>query len=518
MKKTGSLVLAVFLLFFMVSCNGSSDEIYSQAMAGTASEGSSAPVSSEASRPGSRAAVESAPSALPKAVDYTLTGQLTVRDFIRDPNPGELTALEIFAEEFMELHPNVTVTVDYYTSDTTEIQQSKKAYSAQTSLELLSGDANYLLFSPKEQMDLIKLSRSGVLTDLRPYWENDPEINPEDYFTPVLDAFSVGGKLASIPMSFAFDGLFLNRQLMEELEVDLDSLAGLDYKMLLDWHGKAVVAEPKLQPTYGGWLQESFFDVERSAYLDLENQTATFSSPEFLEFLTRTGEINEPEAQLDEISRAVLEQEDFVNAALQCKATGKPFPVKYLYYVDRFMEEGSPSLACLSGISPASMAYFSYPLDYLAGPYPWLNTKGQLPVISMEELCIPASIADPALAWEFIKYCLGERDSLELPNKDIFTYYFPLNKQNFMKQMEVYSEGGGHQYRYMAMLGKPMGRFDGKLALEKLEGFLSLPLIPRKLYSIDAKEYLEEFYIQKLITAEECAEKIQGRAEIWLNE
>ena len=45
-----------------------------------------------------------------------------------------------------------------------------------------------------------------------------------------------------------------------------------------------------------------------------------------------------------------------------------------------------------------------------------------------------------------------------------------------------------------------------------------MPLLNGKLYSLDAGEYLEEFYQKGLTTPEECAEKIQGRAEIWLNE
>ena len=37
-------------------------------------------------------------------------------------------------------------------------------------------------------------------------------------------------------------------------------------------------------------------------------------------------------------------------------------------------------------------------------------------------------------------------------------------------------------------------------------------------YNVDVQEFLDEYYVNGLITAEECADKIQGRAEIWLNE
>ena len=37
-------------------------------------------------------------------------------------------------------------------------------------------------------------------------------------------------------------------------------------------------------------------------------------------------------------------------------------------------------------------------------------------------------------------------------------------------------------------------------------------------YNIDLQDYLDEFYINGLTTPEQAAEKIQGRAYIWLNE
>ncbi len=47
---------------------------------------------------------------------------------------------------------------------------------------------------------------------------------------------------------------------------------------------------------------------------------------------------------------------------------------------------------------------------------------------------------------------------------------------------------------------------------------MALPLINSKVYVIDMNEYLTEFYDNKLTTPEQYAEKIQGRAYIWLNE
>ena len=51
-----------------------------------------------------------------------------------------------------------------------------------------------------------------------------------------------------------------------------------------------------------------------------------------------------------------------------------------------------------------------------------------------------------------------------------------------------------------------------------MDEYLSMGLVNRKLYSPDVQEYLDEFYNSCLTTAEQCAEKIQGRVDIWLHE
>ena len=38
------------------------------------------------------------------------------------------------------------------------------------------------------------------------------------------------------------------------------------------------------------------------------------------------------------------------------------------------------------------------------------------------------------------------------------------------------------------------------------------------IYSLNMDDYLDEYFVQELTTAEECAQNIQGRMDIWLNE
>ena len=84
-------------------------------------------------------------------------------------------------------------------------------------MELVSGEADYLIFCMQEYLDPVQLSKSGLLLDLLPYFESDPEIDQEEYFSQILAAYTVDGKLPTIPMSVMYNAVYLNRPLLEKM-------------------------------------------------------------------------------------------------------------------------------------------------------------------------------------------------------------------------------------------------------------------------------------------------------------
>ena len=54
-----------------------------------------------------------------------------------------------------------------------------------------------------ESLNVNMLSQKGLLEDLYPYLDQDPELNREDFFQSVLTAYSIDDKLYSIPNSFS---------------------------------------------------------------------------------------------------------------------------------------------------------------------------------------------------------------------------------------------------------------------------------------------------------------------------
>ena len=54
--------------------------------------------------------------------------------------------------------------------------------------------------------------------------------------------------------------------------------------------------------------------------------------------------------------------------------------------------------------------------------------------------------------------------------------------------------------------------------VEEMEAMLSVHTVYAGAYNVDVQEYLDEYYVNDLISAEECAQKIQDRTYMWLNE
>ncbi len=507
-RKTTAVCLALCLLLNLPACAHPQQAAH--------------PDESPKTAPSSQTQTESQPPPAPDIPDLSdtdLSGELTIRDCIA-PSESLPTQLESFAAEFMALHPDVTINVEYYTesaSGRAQVNEAYEAFSTEVRMEMVSGEADYLLFFPSSRMNLYELSESGVLMDMRPYFDNDPTVDPQDYFTQVFDAVSVNGKLTTVPISFSLEGLYLNRNLMEALKVDLDGIKEVDWQALLDWHQQGLALQKDLDVLAGGEMHEQLFALEKPAYIDWETRTASFQSPGFIDYLTRTGAITEKNAELNEISRAISTEVGIADLAMQSWAAGKNLFDPADTARSDIVDKGVPSVAVLSGIGLPDLAYASEPLNGLAGPYPAVTSDGKLGVFSKEDFAVPSSIKDPRLAWKFIAFCMQEREELLFEPGFYFTGYIPVNRKNLVALLE---DGKGKKELFYTVLqaGYAMESYDAAAGAEKLEECLSLPLINGKNYGVNVDEYLEEYYTHNLTTPEQCAKKLQDRAYIWLNE
>ena len=458
----------------------------------------------------------------------TLNGELLIKRCSVDDN------VNFLAQEFMQLHPNVKISFEEALSDSEvmqfsreEIRMKRENYFSRVRMELASGEADYLIFGMRNYLDPVQLSKSGLLIDLQPYFDSDPEIDQEEYFSQILSAYTVDGKLPTLPMSVMYNAVYLNRELLEKNGIDLSDTVTITPQDLLDWYEASRTSVDDLNLCFTSPGKDALFSTERLAYMDLLQKTARFDSPEFVEFLNRTATTgnSDPELSYDKWEIGLMDSGLF-NEQIRFQKTGKleeryfgpPGSYGYEHY-GRVAQKSHPALAALEPVINSTLLYLEQPMECVAGPYPLLSSDGKLGLISYEDFAIPSSCKNPDLAWEFIKYCISPREEERMDFAHFgwpthYTEYLPLSKTNLYYQLQDLVENGNSG----AIVTYQFEAFDKDSVKSKVNEIFSLPLVNLNSYDVDVQEYLDEFYVNELITAEQCAEKIQGRAEIWLNE
>jgi ABC-type glycerol-3-phosphate transport system substrate-binding protein len=116
---------------------------------------------------------------------------------------GEPPYFEDYIKEFMLTHPQYQVEYKNYavTSNTT-YDQAITAFNN----DIIAGNIPDVIVVDLE-MPYGSYVRKGMLADLYPFIDNDPDYSREDFLEPLLKAFETDGKLYSIAPAFFFDTL-----------------------------------------------------------------------------------------------------------------------------------------------------------------------------------------------------------------------------------------------------------------------------------------------------------------------
>ncbi len=79
-------------------------------------------------------------------------------------------------------------------------------------MDIVSGEAPDLIYL--SQLDMFNLADSGALEDLTPYLEKSQVVKREDFLESVLNAYEIDGRLVTIPVSFTMRSLFAKERLV----------------------------------------------------------------------------------------------------------------------------------------------------------------------------------------------------------------------------------------------------------------------------------------------------------------
>lgn len=304
----------------------------------------------------------------------------------------------------------------------------------------------------------------GLLEDLYPYMENDPEIQTKDYFENVFEAISLDGKLP-----YLTDGVAI-----------FTMLAGAD---IADGNSGWNIQElEKVLTTYG---LNSINNLSGASFLKVMLQTdgsfvdwslgkCFFDSPEFIELLEFAGKIQESS------------QNGFTGAGMNGTYAAAYEAVLSVYNITQYRN------------------YYHGNLKLLGLP----GGGGEYHAIKPEvKVGISSSSSQKEGAWEFVRTLLTEEHQMSCMQ-------LPIHKRAFEAVMQA------------AVDGKSIWTWlyeNGKATKEDVE--LTKQLLSSCAYVENGNQTLETLileeaqeYFSGARSAQETAERIQSRAGLYINE
>ena len=471
MKRFVCLCLAVLCL--LTGCQSNDTEIYEQLTKPSASEQTS----------GQDAA------AAPQ--DKPLSGTLRVSTYYDEE-------IRERAQEFEQLHPEVQIEVSV-AQQSGSVGESWEEYLQRTSVEMMSGQSADIV--DLAQMSVSRYAKSGLLCNLYDFMEMDSDFHNEDYYTNIFKAKEYDGGLYSLPFYFLYDMTYLSRPLLEEAR--LDAPDALDYEKMLDLYRQVSDKTGKDFSIMPGITSGWFFEYEFPAYYDIETGTANFDSPDFITYLKRTKE-------------EIPKLEEMADWDMTRVAGG----------VDDFMQKDY--LFCNYDVT--SMDTYNMLIDYpnILPPVPMCSHDGQFGFSTLQaDYGIVRSCENKELAWEFLTYCISEKQPPEsLEHEAVMDYtgqfhaWVPINIQNFYHSFTLecnyyrntltdvtnWKQGDPQQLTEQAVEQIHAWNLQRNFACSETEIFGLL------------QEELDNYYQYDLATAEETAKSIQTKMNIFLNE
>ncbi len=400
---------------------------------------------------------------------------------------------------FKTLHPNVEVIAEHtnvnvfeqeYEQDQIELEKFREDLK----VNLLGGEAPDLILSSLSDY-ATNFASSNMIYNLNEFIENDESFKEEDFFMEILQAFEVMGGLYTMPNTVSFSMMRLRTDVLDEANIDYSALESIDYKLLLNAYNGAKESGnfPELKSMGLNAVDGHavFFGYESGSCIDYGTLSANFNTPEYIEYLTLTKEYDGSTAP--------------VGVFMNSETTDD-------YFLDKsYLAEG-----VYSSINPLNFDHVMADINDVTPAVPTTSSKGELSLRAGYSMSIPKNCENPALAWEFIKYCTYESESISTGfmehgkfGGDRFDGWIPINKNNFEKYAKgIYFEEAADQ------VDAYIKKIEDILSTMPLKSDVSNPYID----SVGGLLWIDYYQTDGIATAEEVAIDMQNRYDIYFSE
>ena len=207
------------------------------------------------------------------------------------------------AELFMKKYPDIKININVFRElKTIQLEGGAEMsadpeegfttdnYLTYLSTQIMSGKADDIILTSMLSMrDYIKM---GAFEDLSYYLESTPEINEENYYMNVIEAFRKYGGLYEMPLSFGMQVIYFDKQLVEASGIAPDKeLKSIRYSEAMEL-AKQMVDVTDLPNTYleiGTGKSESMLIMEDIyQFINMETEQFDFNIPAFTNILKQT--------------------------------------------------------------------------------------------------------------------------------------------------------------------------------------------------------------------------------------
>ena len=406
------------------------------------------------------------------------------------------------AKAYMAEHPDVVIEVELFDYG----EYTREEFNSEMSVRLMAGEGPDLLGWWPD----VKMLQSGQFLDLYPYMENDPDFHEEDYYMDILTGLEVEGELTALTMDFSFPNCYAMRSDLEpELAEWFETAESVTYADMINLYETLTPQVEGLMP-YETFLPTDALLYYADVAMDVENQKCSFMIPELADLLERSwgfptvGVTVAPEggtkystAGGSEVYQRLVDPEGRVLFRWGAVSTNTG---------DLFDDEGK---------------VFTMPR--------LIRTAGGQNLYSVYEcLSITRTCEDPELAWDFIRFCIKDKekpyDHLEYwENNGAYAWsvatFCSVNRDNNARLLRLQAE---EYYYSAASIGQLKHVGDREKALNDAVNY-ALALVDQ----LDACETLygtgdtwpeQYLFLTGETTAEEFLAAVQNKVNLYIKE
>jgi maltose-binding protein MalE len=395
-------------------------------------------------------------------------------------------ALDVAAERFMAIHPDVEIIVNDFDNDT-------ERFNTQVRAQLMSGIADDIIDS--STFPYIELASRGLFVDIFPLMQNDPNFNEDDFFMNVFHGVKYRGRLYAFPINFGYALVGVNNMFSDELVERFRQYDVISNRQILDLYLDF--------PDNGGRFVGFNFDVVNiiagsiREFIDFETNTANLNNDEFIKLLIDAKNGTNPQKAIDNllgytITSGFVTREDLVENIQ-----------RYLFFYT---------------FAPNTLqVFFPHTEDEEFTHFiPLATDSGEIKTYTNQFL-INAGSENIELAWEFLKFLVTDEAHANL----FIGFNIPLKRENLRNLAPDFISRGIQLLRRTDFIieGETEDIVDN--IISTIENWSEMPMQAQHSLGSNLNEMIFEtvtnFY-NGILTAEQTAELLQNRVSLYLME